>query len=97
TVEGHTSGGSNPSFSAKKTRNESCGFFAFQKSKKARFRKTDEMQKQHCDSRAWFSLQVPPLGSTQLIPLSPQTLNASHFLGSILFLRKVQAEFENLN
>ncbi len=26
TVEGHTSGGSNPSFSAKETRNESCGF-----------------------------------------------------------------------
>ena len=26
TVEGHTSGGSNPSFSAEETRNESCGF-----------------------------------------------------------------------
>ena len=26
TVEGHTSGGSNPSSSAKETRNESCGF-----------------------------------------------------------------------
>ncbi len=32
TVEGHTSGGSNPSFSAKKTRNENCGFFVFLKS-----------------------------------------------------------------
>ncbi len=27
TVEGHTSGGSNPSFSAKEIRNESFGFF----------------------------------------------------------------------
>ena len=27
TVEGHTSGGSNPSFSADKTHNERCGFF----------------------------------------------------------------------
>ena len=31
TVEGHTSGGSNPSFSAKETRNESCGFLVFLK------------------------------------------------------------------
>lgn len=29
TVEGHTSGGSNPSFSAKETRNESYGFLFF--------------------------------------------------------------------
>ncbi len=29
TVEGHTSGGSNPSSSAKETRNESCGFCVF--------------------------------------------------------------------
>ncbi len=29
TVEGHTSGGSNPSFSAKETRNISCGFCVF--------------------------------------------------------------------
>ena len=34
TVEGHTSGGSNPSFSAKITRNESCGFFVFTRSQK---------------------------------------------------------------
>ena len=29
TVEGHTSGGSNPSFSAKENPQHSCGFFAF--------------------------------------------------------------------
>ena len=31
TVEGHTSGGSNPSFSAKENPQQSCGFFYTQK------------------------------------------------------------------
>ncbi len=37
TVEGHTSGGSNPSFSAKETRNESCGFCVFSNVKNTSF------------------------------------------------------------
>jgi hypothetical protein len=37
TVDCNRSGGSNPSFSAKKTRNESFGFFVFKSSLKASF------------------------------------------------------------
>ena len=45
TVEGHTSGGSNPSFSAKETHNESCGFFNF-KPLKIYFHRVAELKNQ---------------------------------------------------
>ncbi len=37
TVEGHTSGGSNPSFSAKENLQQSCGFFLYPKASKTYF------------------------------------------------------------
>ena len=45
TSEGHTSGGSNPSFSAKvKTHNESCGFL-FSETSEVYFKEVEENKK----------------------------------------------------
>ncbi len=65
TVEGHTSGGSNPSFSAKKTGSETIRFFYALKPWKACFPKVKGHKKAREASAASFrfALQGLPLGS----------------------------------
>ena len=72
TVEGHTSGGSNPSFSAKvKTHNEVVGFL-FSKASKACFRKRLKTKNQIRFSvfRVLYFVQEPLLGSLKVILIS---------------------------
>ncbi len=70
TSEGHTSGGSNPSFSAKvKTHNDSCGFFVF-KSVENLFSKAIENKKPNKRSLFWVLTfaQEPHFGINEVNP-----------------------------
>ncbi len=69
TVDCNRSGGSNPSFSAKETRNESFGFFVFRPRQKFTFAGERKTKKQGFAKAVGFLLQVHPQGNYEVNPL----------------------------